>query len=65
MMCRPSATGPYLVDSYERGRYIRYRRNPDYWAKDLPVRRGMYNFDTDYIQILQGFNYCTGGLQGR
>ncbi len=42
----PISTGPYLVDSYERGRFIRYRRNPDYWAKDLPVRRGMYNFDT-------------------
>jgi microcin C transport system substrate-binding protein len=42
----PISSGPYLIDSYERGRYIRYRRNPDYWAKDLPVRRGMYNFDS-------------------
>jgi len=42
----PISTGPYLIDSYERGRFIRYRRNPDYWAKDLPVRTGMYNFDT-------------------
>ena len=42
----PISSGPYLVDAYERGRFIRYLRNPDYWAKDLPVRRGMYNFDT-------------------
>ncbi len=42
----PVSTGPYLVDDYDRGRFIRYRRNPDYWGKDLPVRRGMYNFDT-------------------
>lgn len=41
----PISSGPYLVDTYERGRFIRYRRNPDYWAKDLPVRVGMYNFD--------------------
>ena len=41
----PISTGPYVVDSFERGRFIRYRRNPDYWAKDLPVRNGMYNFD--------------------
>jgi len=41
----PISSGPYLVDGYERGRFIRYRRNPDYWAKDLPVRKGMYNFD--------------------
>ena len=43
---RPISTGPYLVDDYERGRFIRFRRNPDYWAKDLPVRKGMYNFNT-------------------
>ncbi len=42
----PIASGPYVVDAYERGRFIRYRRNPDYWARNLPVRRGMYNFDT-------------------
>ena len=42
----PISSGPYLVDAYERGRFIRYRRNPHYWAKDLPVRKGMYNFDT-------------------
>jgi microcin C transport system substrate-binding protein len=43
---KPISSGPYLVDDYERGRFIRYRRNPDYWAKDLPVRQGMHNFDT-------------------
>ncbi|MBT8129029.1 MAG: extracellular solute-binding protein [Gammaproteobacteria bacterium] len=42
----PISSGPYLVDGYERGRFIRYRRNSDYWAQQLPVRRGMYNFDT-------------------
>lgn len=41
----PISSGPYVVDSYERGKYIRYKRNPDYWAKDLPTRQGMYNFD--------------------
>ena len=41
----PISSGPYIVDEYERGKYIRYRRNPNYWAADLPVRKGMYNFD--------------------
>jgi len=41
----PIASGPYLVDRYDVGRRITYRRNPDYWGKDLPTRRGMYNFD--------------------
>lgn len=42
----PISSGPYIVDKYDRGKYIRYKRNPDYWAADLPVRKGMYNFDT-------------------
>lgn len=38
-------SGPYLVDSFEVGKYITYKRNPTYWAKDLSSRRGMFNFD--------------------
>jgi microcin C transport system substrate-binding protein len=41
----PLGSGPYLVDSIAQGRTIVYRRNPDYWAKDLPVNRGRWNFD--------------------
>lgn len=38
-------SGPYLVDSFKIGKYITYKRNPNYWAKDLSSRRGMFNFD--------------------
>lgn len=41
----PIGSGPYLIDSYEPGRDIRYRRDPNYWAKNVASRRGMYNFD--------------------
>jgi microcin C transport system substrate-binding protein len=41
----PLGSGPYLVDSLVQGRTIVYRRNPNYWAKDLPVNRGRWNFD--------------------
>jgi microcin C transport system substrate-binding protein len=41
----PLGSGPYLVDHLAPGRTIVYRRNPDYWAKDLPVNRGRWNFD--------------------
>jgi len=41
----PISSGPYVVDRYDRGKNIYYKRNPDYWAADLPVRKGMYNFD--------------------
>lgn len=41
----PVSSGPYTIDSFEVGRFVRYKRLADYWAKDLPVTRGMYNFD--------------------
>lgn len=40
----PIASGPYLVEKYDRGKSIEYVKNPDYWAKDLPVRKGMFNY---------------------
>lgn len=42
---QPIATGPYQIDKIEMPRRLELRRNPDYWAKDLPVRRGFFNFD--------------------
>lgn len=40
----PISTGPYLIDSYDVGRSISYRRNPEYWGNDIPSRKGMFNF---------------------
>lgn len=39
-------SGPYQIDRIDAGRSISYKRNPHYWAKDLPVNRGRYNFDS-------------------
>lgn len=41
----PVASGPYLIDRYDVGRSISFRRNPAYWGSELPVRRGAFNFD--------------------
>lgn len=41
----PLSSGPYRVEKLEPGRSIVYARVKDYWAKDLPVNRGRYNFD--------------------
>ena len=43
---KPIASGPYIIKDYEFGRFIIYERNPNYWAKSIPTRVGMYNFDT-------------------
>lgn len=42
----PLGSGPYKVGKFESGRYIAYDRVPDYWAAELPVNRGVHNFDT-------------------
>lgn len=41
----PIGSGPYVVDKVDPGKSISYRRNPDYWGKDLPINRGLNNFD--------------------
>jgi peptide/nickel transport system substrate-binding protein len=41
----PVASGPYRVVEVEPGQRLVLRRDPDYWARDLPISRGLYNFD--------------------
>ena len=49
----PVGSGPYILDKFEVNKYIQFKRRDDYWAKDLPTRKGMFNFDElryDYYQ---------------
>ena len=41
----PLGSGPYKIKEFTAGSHITYVRREDYWAKDLPVNRGRYNFD--------------------
>lgn len=41
----PITTGPCTIAAVDMGRRIDFQRNPDYWAKDHPARRGWFNFD--------------------
>ncbi len=47
----PIGTGAYVVQDYEIGRHVTVRRNPDYWGRDLPFRRGTLNFDEMRIEF--------------
>ncbi|MEO8124139.1 MAG: extracellular solute-binding protein [Burkholderiales bacterium] len=40
----PIASGPYKIGAVDMGRRIEFVLDPDYWARDLPVRRGFFNF---------------------
>lgn len=42
----PLGSGPYRVGKFEVNRYIEFERVKDWWGADLPVSRGLYNFDT-------------------
>ena len=45
VMDMPIASGPYKIGRVNFGRDITYVRDPNYWARDLGVRRGLFNFD--------------------
>lgn len=55
-------TGPYVLDSYDINRQVIYKRNPNWWAADLPINIGRNNFDSirveyfaDSAAALEGF----------
>ena len=41
----PIGSGPYTIAKVDPGKSITFKRDPDYWGRDLPVNRGLYNFD--------------------
>jgi peptide/nickel transport system substrate-binding protein len=41
----PVGSGPYRVAEVKPGERLVLERDPNYWAKDLPIARGLYNFD--------------------
>jgi peptide/nickel transport system substrate-binding protein len=44
-MTAPMGSGPYRVTAVKPGASVTLTRNPDYWGRDLPVNRGLWNFD--------------------
>ena len=49
----PVASGPYRIESIRPGELLILKRNPDYWAKDLPIHRGLFNFDEIRIEYFR------------
>lgn len=53
----PVGSGPYRVTAVKPGASVTLTRNPDYWGRDLPINRGLYNFDEirlDYFREANG-----------
>lgn len=47
----PIGSGPYKIGPVNFGKDITYVRDPQYWARDLPVRKGTANFDRVLVKI--------------
>ncbi|MDX5592860.1 extracellular solute-binding protein [Pseudovibrio sp. SPO723] len=52
----PVGSGPYTFKEVDPGRRVVYERDPDYWAKDLPVKVGFDNFDVISIDYFRDSN---------
>ena len=60
----PLGSGPYRVSKIDSGRSITFERNPDWWGKDLPVSRGLYNFDRFSIEYFGDTDVARQVLRG-
>ncbi|MGX5847835.1 extracellular solute-binding protein [Mesorhizobium sp. PL10] len=52
-------SGPYIVDKVQPGQRIVFKRNPNYWGKDLPSKRGFDNYDQITIEYFLNANAKT------
>ena len=44
-LVKPIGTGPYIVSAVDTGKSVTFKRDPNYWGRDLPINRGLWNFD--------------------
>ena len=53
----PIGSGPYTITNVRAGASVTMTRDPNYWGRDLPVNRGLWNFDEvrlDYYREANG-----------
>jgi len=55
-MTGPVGSGPYRVSAVRPGASVTLTRNPDYWGRDLPANRGLWNFDEVRIDYYRESN---------
>lgn len=49
-------SGPYRITAVNPGTSVTFTRNPDYWGRDLPVNRGLWNFDEIRLDFYRDAN---------
>lgn len=62
----PVGSGPYIIAAIKPGESVLFKRNPDFWGRDLPILKGLYNADEirfDYFRDANSlFEAFKGGL---
>jgi microcin C transport system substrate-binding protein len=61
----PLGSGPYRVGRFEANRYIEFDRVKDWWGADLPVSRGLFNFDTVRLEFYRDRDVAFEGFTGK
>jgi peptide/nickel transport system substrate-binding protein len=44
-LAKPVGSGPYVVGTVDAGKSVTFTRDPNYWGRELPINRGLWNFD--------------------
>ena len=64
-MTGPIGSGPYRVGAVKPGSSVTLVRNPDYWGRDLPVNRGLWNFDEIRLDFYREVQQPVRSVQAR
>lgn len=49
----PLTSGPYIITKIDQGKKIIYKKNPNFWGKDLAINVGHYNFDEIHYHYIR------------
>ena len=60
----PLGAGPYRLVDYEVNRYLVYERVPDWWGAELPVHKGLFNFDRIRFDYYKDTQVITEAVKG-
>ena len=58
-------SGPYKVGNFVANRFIEYDRVKDWWGADLPVSRGLFNFDVVRLEFYRDRDVAFEGFTGK
>ncbi len=60
----PLGSGPYLIGDFKQGTFVAYKRRADYWARELPVNRGRFNFGEIRFEYFRDRTVALEALKG-